>query len=125
MPVLVEFDAVTTRLVDVAPVMSVKVVVPVGFCCQITVAPEVEEAAVKVAVPPLMTVWLVGLVVITGAAWTMVTARIAMAAIRWRARFMGAEGSRVYEGVQRRLGMCIGLGQGASRWKFIIAALSW
>lgn len=35
----------------------------------------------------------------------MVTARIAMAAIRWRARFMGAEGSRVCEGVQQGLGM--------------------
>lgn len=56
MPVLVELDAVTTRLVDVSPAMVVKVVVPVGFCCHITVAPEVEEAAVKVAVPPLMTV---------------------------------------------------------------------
>ena len=66
------------RVVLVAPGMSLKVEPPSVLTCHCTVGVGLPlAAAVKVAVWPAVTVWLVGWAVIEGATWAVVTVRVA------------------------------------------------
>lgn len=59
---------VKVRVVDVAPLMSVKAPLELGLTCHCTVgAGSPEAAATKVAELPLTTVWDAGLIVTVGA----------------------------------------------------------
>jgi hypothetical protein len=72
--------ALTVSVAEVAPLMFVNVELPLGADCHWTVGVGVPEAAaVNVALPPAVTVWLVGCVVIAGATSTVSVAAVVVA----------------------------------------------
>jgi hypothetical protein len=80
LPFCAAVTEVTDSVVEVAPEIFVKLVPPFVLTCHCTVGVGVPvAAAVKVAVAPALTVAFAGLVVITGAVFTVSVAAVVVA----------------------------------------------